>query len=154
MKIGELAEQLKTTISALRFYEQKGLVHPGRSEGGTRQYSEEDARRFQAILDFAALDIPLEQIKALARVRESSSTGNQASRKAQAHLHELEETLTALRDRLDCALDDISQARRKLEACHGCLRKPVRSVCEACPVAPDLLDCQVMRVIWDEELHA
>ena len=33
----------------LRLYEARGLVEPGRSEGGTRRYSEDDLERLRAI---------------------------------------------------------------------------------------------------------
>ena len=40
--IGVVAEMLKVHPQTLRFYEKKGLVRPGRTEGQTRMYSEED----------------------------------------------------------------------------------------------------------------
>ena len=40
--IGVVAEMLKVHPQTLRFYEKKGLVRPGRTEGQTRMYSDED----------------------------------------------------------------------------------------------------------------
>ena len=40
--IGVVAEMLKVHPQTLPFYEKKGLVRPGRTEGQTRMYSDED----------------------------------------------------------------------------------------------------------------
>ena len=40
--IGVVAEMLKVHPQTLRFYEKQGLVRPGRTEGQTRMYSDED----------------------------------------------------------------------------------------------------------------
>lgn len=38
-KIGDVARLLGLTTQALRFYEQEGVIHPLRSENGTRYYT-------------------------------------------------------------------------------------------------------------------
>jgi MerR family transcriptional regulator/heat shock protein HspR len=48
--IGVVAEMLKVHPQTLRFYEKKGLVRPGRSEGQTRMYSEEDVEEIARLL--------------------------------------------------------------------------------------------------------
>lgn len=150
MKIGELAKRLGTSVSALRFYEQKGLVRPRRTDGGTRQYTEEDLARFQALLELASLDVPLDRIHALTLIRPSSKTGDAASRRVDEELAYLEEGLEAMRKRLEHAVADIRRARRRLAGCHQCGKRPVGSVCRGCPVAAKLLKCEVMRIVWDE----
>ncbi|MFI0355677.1 MerR family transcriptional regulator [Actinomadura sp. 9N407] len=40
MLIGELASRSGTTIKALRYYEQEGLLHPRRAPNGYREYDE------------------------------------------------------------------------------------------------------------------
>ncbi|MET7621771.1 MerR family transcriptional regulator [Streptomyces sp. NPDC005408] len=40
MLIGELANKVGTTIRALRYYEQQGLLHPRRAPNGYREYDE------------------------------------------------------------------------------------------------------------------
>ncbi|WP_039827673.1 MerR family transcriptional regulator [Nocardia testacea] len=40
MLIGELANAAGTTIRALRYYEQQGLLHPQRAPNGYREYDE------------------------------------------------------------------------------------------------------------------
>ena len=48
--IGVVAEMLKVHPQTLRFYEKKGLVRPGRTEGQTRMYSEEDLEDIARLL--------------------------------------------------------------------------------------------------------
>jgi MerR family transcriptional regulator/heat shock protein HspR len=48
--IGVVAEMLKVHPQTLRFYEKKGLVHPSRTEGQTRMYSEEDVEDMARLL--------------------------------------------------------------------------------------------------------
>lgn len=46
MRIGVLAEQLRTTPHAIRFYEQRGLLPaPARNASGYREYTADDAER-------------------------------------------------------------------------------------------------------------
>ena len=47
--IGVVAEMLKVHPQTLRFYEKKGLVRPGRTEGQTRMYSDEDLEELVSI---------------------------------------------------------------------------------------------------------
>jgi MerR family transcriptional regulator, heat shock protein HspR len=48
--IGVVAEMLKVHPQTLRFYEKKGLVRPGRTEGQTRMYSEDDLEEIARLL--------------------------------------------------------------------------------------------------------
>ncbi len=50
LQIGEVAQRTGVTQRTLRFYEEKGLLHPpSRMEGGFRLYSEEDVKRVEHI---------------------------------------------------------------------------------------------------------
>lgn len=151
MKIGEIAQKLGTSITTLRFYESKGLVHPKRSEKGTRLYNTETLQRFSAILELAALDIPLEDIQLLTSLRHQKPTGDEASRDVDAKLQELEQTLEDKQKRLQRNLADIQKARQSLSLCHNCNKKPNLINCSPCPDSQTLLDTQVMHIVWDEE---
>ena len=154
MKIGTIAEQLGTTVSTLRYYEEKDLVHPHRSVKGTRLYSKRDLNRFQAILELAALDIPIETIHGISTLRRGCATGHDASRESARQLRDIEDGLTARIDALQAAVEDLNQARKRLVACRGCRKQPLRSVCSRCAVSRDLLDTRVMHIVWDEESAA
>jgi DNA-binding transcriptional MerR regulator len=151
MKIGELARRLGVSVATLRFYEQKGLVRPGRSEGGTRRYDEEDLARFGVIRDLVQLEVPLEFLAGLARVRGEHDSGEEASRCVEANLDLLEAELTAKQERLQAMLADIRLARQRLGGCHGCQRPPTRRECSGCAVADGLLETRTMRIVWDQK---
>lgn len=43
----------------LRLYEDKGLVEPGRTDGGTRRYSDDDVQRIRRIAELTAAGLNL-----------------------------------------------------------------------------------------------
>ncbi|MFH3481264.1 MerR family transcriptional regulator [Xanthobacter variabilis] len=62
--IGDLAREFGTTLRALRFYEDKGLLAP-RRDGMTRLYSVADRERLAVILKGKQLGFTLAEIRAL-----------------------------------------------------------------------------------------
>lgn len=150
MKIGDLAQQLGTTVRTLRFYEEQGLVHPYRSAGGTRQYQAETVARFQAILELARAGIPLRDLRLLAAARENSVSGDQASHRVATRLQQLVKQLEQRRVAIVQAQADIECALGFVRQCFGCQRSPSRTDCANCPVALHRSDVSVLNLIWDE----
>ncbi|WP_439568730.1 redox-sensitive transcriptional activator SoxR [Sphingopyxis sp.] len=67
--IGELAARTGVAVSAIRFYEAKGLVEALRTRGGQRRFLRADIRRISFILIAQQLGLSLEEIAAeLARL--------------------------------------------------------------------------------------
>ena len=62
LTIGEVARRTGTNVSALRFYEEKGLLEPWRSRGGQRRFLRADIRRVSFILIAQQLGLSLEEI--------------------------------------------------------------------------------------------
>jgi len=62
--IGDLSREFDTTLRALRFYEDKGLLNP-RRDGMTRLYSRRDRARLKLILMGKKVGFPLSDIKAM-----------------------------------------------------------------------------------------
>jgi DNA-binding transcriptional MerR regulator len=150
LKIGGIAERLGTTVRTLRFYEERRLVHPRRSPGGTRLYDEEDEARFAALLALARLGFSLEDLAKLAGVRPASRAGDEASRAVASQLLSMDAELKRRAAAIERQRADIERAQAFLEGCHGCQRRPVRAVCDACEVSTGLGDIGVLRVVWDE----
>lgn len=71
--IGDLARECGLTLSALRFYESKGLLQPTRI-GSLRRYGETDRRRLQLILKGKQLGFTLREIRAL--IAAEAATGD------------------------------------------------------------------------------
>jgi DNA-binding transcriptional MerR regulator len=62
--IGELATHLRVSLRTLRFYEQSGLLQPGR-DGLRRLYSPQDLERLEVIVTLRELEVSLTAIKSL-----------------------------------------------------------------------------------------
>lgn len=63
MKINEVEQSIGITKKNIRFYEQEGLLNPGRAANGYRDYTEEDVETLRQIKLLRRLDIPIEEIK-------------------------------------------------------------------------------------------
>ena len=124
---------------------------PGRSEGGTRIYSEEDVARFEAIVALSGADVPLDALSELARIRPSSKSGDAASKRVGTSLTNLATDIEGRIHQLQAALSDLRVAESRLVACHGCRKRPTRRACDGCAVSPTLLASQVMRIVWDQD---
>jgi MerR family redox-sensitive transcriptional activator SoxR len=60
--IGEVAKRTGAAVSAIRFYEEKGLLSARRTEGGNRLFLRSDIRRVSFILIAQRLGFSLEDI--------------------------------------------------------------------------------------------
>ena len=63
LSIGDLASRTGLSVSAIRFYEKKGLVTPDRNEGNQRLFEGSDIRRLSFILIAQQMGLTIEQIK-------------------------------------------------------------------------------------------
>lgn len=62
LSIGEVAARSGVAVSALRFYERKGLIHGHRNSGNQRRYAREVLRRVAVIKVAQRIGIPLAEI--------------------------------------------------------------------------------------------
>ena len=106
ISIGRLAERTGVSVSALRFYEQVGLLNPVRNNGGQRRYLRSDMRRVSFILIAQQLEFTLEEIREqIARLPENrtptQADWSRMSKRFRRVLDERIELLERTRDRLD-----------------------------------------------------
>lgn len=64
MLIGELAGRAGTTIKAVRYYEQRGLLHPRRTPNGYRDYDESAVARVGNIRLLLSLGLTSDDVRA------------------------------------------------------------------------------------------
>lgn len=109
--IGELAERTGTSVSAIRFYEARGLLQAIRSAGGRRQFLRADIRRLSFILISQKLGFTLAESQAqLAELpAERTPTKKDWSRISKA-----------MRADLDARIDQLTRLRDRLDGCIGC----------------------------------
>ncbi len=109
LTIGELADRTGLSVSAIRFYEERGLLHPGRNAGGQRRFLRADIRRLSFVLvaqefGFSIAEIA-EQLKRLPEGRAPTKADwTRISREFRSHLDRRIERMTALRDKLDSCI--------------------------------------------------
>jgi MerR family redox-sensitive transcriptional activator SoxR len=106
LSVGELAERSGVAVSALHFYETKGLIQSWRSPGNQRRYKRETLRRVAVIKAAQRLGIPLNTIReALDSLPQNrvptASDWRKLSARWKADLDDHIARLTHLRDQLD-----------------------------------------------------
>lgn len=133
LTVGEVAERSGVAVSALHFYEKKGLIQSSRSAGNQRRYHRDVLRRVAVIKVAQRIGIPLAEIaEALAELPDGRSPTardwKRMSAKWRIHLKERINDLTVLRDQLN---ECIGCGCLSIKACR--LRNPFDSLSEKGP---------------------
>ncbi|WP_374524342.1 redox-sensitive transcriptional activator SoxR [Sphingopyxis sp.] len=109
--IGELAARTGVAVSAIRFYEAKGLIEALRTGGGQRRFLRADIRRVSFVLIAQQMGLSLEEIAGeLARLP-AGRTPNAA---------DWARISTGLRARIDARIAALERTRELLGNCIGC----------------------------------
>lgn len=75
-KIGDLATALSVPVETIRYYERETLLpKPARSDGNYRLYTQAERERLEFILNCRALDMTLQEIRNLLRLRDAPESG-------------------------------------------------------------------------------
>ena len=74
MKIQQVEELVGISKKNIRFYEEQGLLSPGRAENGYREYGREDVLRLKQIKLLRKLAVPIEDIRAVLKGEGSLET--------------------------------------------------------------------------------
>lgn len=106
LTIGELAARTGLSVSAIRFWEEKGLVEALRTRGGQRRFLRSDIRRLSFALIAQQLGFSLQQISRELAVLPQGRTPTAAdwakiSRGFRRQLDERIAAMERMRDRLD-----------------------------------------------------
>lgn len=105
--ISELAEEFGITTRAIRFYEEKGLLQPGRN-GQSRIYNAADRVKLILILRGKRLGLSLEESRGII---EMYAPDQDNSRQMQKLIDKIREK----REQLKAQLDDLNTMMRELE---------------------------------------
>ena len=148
-KIGEVAENLKTTVRAIRYYEEEGLLVPYRTDGGTRLYSEQHIDRLKAILHLADNGFSLEVIGLIGNTRQTCATGDEGSKKISgiidSAITDVEEKIVGL----NALKTELNAAKKLVKKCNGCTSVPSSQGCPDCPVNKNLKKIEVLNLVWE-----
>ncbi|HZG47806.1 MAG TPA: redox-sensitive transcriptional activator SoxR [Allosphingosinicella sp.] len=111
LAIGDLAARTGLSVSAIRFYEARGLVSALRNAGGQRRFLRSDIRRLSFIRIAQQLGFTIEEIGGLLAALPQGRTPTQ---KDWAKISRV------FRRRLDERIAAMSRMREKLDECIGC----------------------------------
>ena len=111
LTIGQLAARTGLSVSAIRFYEEKGLVHPVRNAGNQRRYLRADIRRLSFVLIAQQLGFTVreiaEELAALPKDRAPS-------------LADWQRSSTRFLAEVDRRIASLQRLRDNLDGCIGC----------------------------------
>lgn len=111
LTIGEVARRTGLSVSAIRFYEESGLVTAHRSKGGNRLFARADIRRLSFIMVAQRLGFSLTAIAGhLSRL----PPGRAPAR------HDWSRIATEFRAEIDNRMEQLAKLREKLDGCIGC----------------------------------
>jgi DNA-binding transcriptional MerR regulator len=113
--ITELAAEFDITPRAIRFYEEAGLLEPGR-KGRNRVYSPRDRTRLKLTLRGKRLGLTLLEIKQLVDMYDSPSSAEPQLKAFVAILARHREQLEQQRHDIDVTLGEIRQHERRCRA--------------------------------------
>ena len=111
LAIGEVAARSGMAPSALRYYEEQGLIASSRTSGGARRYPRSVLRRLAVIRAARNVGLPLPEVRS---ALESLPPGRPPTTADWARLSE------GWRDRLDEQIAALSRLRDGLTSCIGC----------------------------------
>ncbi len=111
LTIGEVASRSGVRTSALRYYEERGLITSERTTGGQRRYARETLRRVAVIRAAQVLGLTLEEIRAAL---------NELPRARTPDEHDWERLSQTWRSTLDARIAELEALRDRLSGCIGC----------------------------------
>ena len=111
LSVGEVARRSGVAVSAIHFYERKGLISPWRSGGNQRRYERATLRRIAIIKVAQAIGISLAEIGRRLAMLPADRTPNKSD---WARLAE------DWREDLDTRIALLTRLRERLDGCIGC----------------------------------
>lgn len=111
LPIGDLARRTGLSVSAIRFYEEKGLVEPHRTAGNQRRFLRSDIRRLSFILIAQKLGLSLSEIEEALAGLPQGRTPNAADWKRISG---------EVKQRIDAQIAALEKVREDLDGCIGC----------------------------------
>jgi len=111
LPIGELARRTGLAVSAIRFYEDKGLIQAFRTMGNQRRFFRSDIRRLSFVLIAQKLGLGLTEIEAELSKLPQGRTPTQG---------DWQRISRSMRTAIDAKIRLLTKTRAKLDECIGC----------------------------------
>lgn len=111
LTIGQLAARTGVSVSAIRFYETRGLIAPSRNAGRQRRFPRSDIRRLSFVLIAQQVGFTIEEIRALLADLPQGRTPT---------LKDWERMSRGFRGKIDERIAAMTRMRDNLDSCIGC----------------------------------
>ena len=111
LTIGELARRTGLSVSAIRYYEERGLVEAWRTSGNQRRFPRADIRRLSFVLIAQKSGLTLEEIEQALGSLPQGRTPN---------ARDWSRISTTIRQRIDAQIAALEKVREDLDGCIGC----------------------------------
>ena len=111
LAVGEVAERCGIAASAVRYYDDRGLVRSTRTPGGQRRFARDTIRRIAFITAAQAVGRSLDEI--------DEALGSLPQQRTPTHA-DWNRVASSWRPRLDEQIDRLIALRDQLDACIGC----------------------------------
>lgn len=109
--VGKVAQRAGVAVSALHFYERKGLIQSYRNAGNQRRYTSDVLRRISVIKAAQKLGISLEEIRETFATLPANRTPTQ---------QDWERLSTQWQEQLDARIRYLERLKAYLTGCIGC----------------------------------
>lgn len=109
--IGALAQRTGLAVSAIRYYEERGLVTPVRTSGNQRRYLRSDIRRLSVVQIAQKLGLGLAEIERELATLPTDRTPS---------VLDWQRISRSLRKEIDSRIQLLTRTRNKLDECIGC----------------------------------
>lgn len=111
LSIGQISDRTGLAPSAIRYYEEEGLVTPFRNAGGQRRYDRADIRRLSFVMISQRLGFSIKQIHAALTSLPDHRTPTKA---------DWEKLSQTFKDDLEARIAQMEALRDTLTGCIGC----------------------------------
>ena len=99
MNIGEIADQIGLPAKTIRYYEEIGLIQPGRDSNGYRVFAQNDAHKLAFLGRARALGFSIEECrKLMALYEDKARASSDVKALAQEHLSDIESKIRQLEE--------------------------------------------------------
>ena len=114
LSIGDLAQELGISSRTIRYYEERGLIKPQRTNGGQRIYTRKERGRLKLILRSKVAGFDLEEVKQVLEIYDAHP--NETGQRIQARkliemthrrLNEINQKLTELTELQDLLIGQL-----------------------------------------------
>ncbi|MBU2359163.1 MAG: redox-sensitive transcriptional activator SoxR [Alphaproteobacteria bacterium] len=111
ISIGEVSQRTGLAVSAIRYYQEMGLVHPSRTSGGRRVFMRSDIRRLSFVIISQQLGFSIADIRNALALLPDGRTPNKADWTRLSH---------AFRTDIEARIAGLTELRDRLDGCIGC----------------------------------